>query len=97
MTAMSARSLHHLLKTADEVLTLTYRVPAGAINVTLVTLYQAMSMGLEGVEVTWTVVRTSNPDLIVCHTEDEALAHRTYADEIELARKAQSERVMSRR
>lgn len=97
MTAMSARSLHHLLKTADEVLTLTYRVPAGAINVTLVAMYQVMNMGLEGVEVTWTVVRTNNPDLVVCYTDDEAQAHFAYATEIQLARKAQSERVMSRR
>lgn len=86
-----------LIRIADNVESIDYEVPAGTIMTCAVSLQKITSEGLEGTETVWVVVRSGNPLVVVVHTEDEALAHRTYADEIDRARKAQSERVMWRR
>lgn len=94
---MDLRSYLNLIKLADNVESTDYEVPAGTIMTCAVSLQRITSEGLDGTETVWVVVRSGNPLVVVVHTEDEALAHRTYADEIDRARKAQSERVMWRR
>lgn len=94
---MDIFDLHRLCKIADSVTTTAYQVPAGAIMATKVTLNKVVSQGLEDTETLFVVVRAGNPGTVVVATEDEAEAHRAYADQIDDVRKVQSERVMYRR
>lgn len=91
------RDFHQLLKISDSCDTTAFEVPAGVIMATAVTLNKVTYDGLEGIELIWVVVRKANPPQVVCWTTDEAQAYRVYADEIDRARKEQSERTMWRR
>lgn len=94
---MDQYRFHQTLKGADKVDITTFEVSAGVVMAVAVQLYRIERTGLlDDVETLWCVVRAGNPSTVVLATEDEASAHRVYADEIDRARKLQSERVMYR-
>ncbi len=94
---MNITHFYRTLKSADEYEATVFEVPSGTIMTAAVTLYRVTETGLDGVEVTFHVVREGNPGLVVISTGDQATAYRVYADEIDLVKKAQSERIMWRR
>lgn len=85
------------IRIADVETVATHEIPAGVIMTTAVRLEKMAYDGLEGIEISWVVVRAANPPVIAVHTEDVAEAHRVFADEIDRVRKEQSERTMWRR
>lgn len=96
---MDYTDYRRMIKLAENVETASYQVNAGAVDRTVVTLDRVTSLDIDGeVEIEWVVTDlAANPPRYVIHTQDEAIAHITYGNEILRVRREQAERTMYRR
>ena len=95
---MDISGFHRMLKAADaHEIVAAHLVPTGVVSYAAVRLVKVTDTPLDELEITWHVIRSGNPDQVVISTEDEAAAHRVYADQVDQVVTEQAERTMWRR